>query len=77
VKQAELMGRIDYALAAGERAGLPLTTQHRTPISSFPVHDATDEVQRLMIEGVNVCPSAFPAVPVNRRGVRFTITLSQ
>ncbi len=39
------------------------------------VDEATDEVQRLLNEGFYVCPSAFPAVPVNCPGVRFTITL--
>jgi 7-keto-8-aminopelargonate synthetase-like enzyme len=76
--QAELTRRIDYAVAAAERAGLPLATHHRTPIFFIPrdsVDEATDQVQRLMNEGFYVCPSAFPAVPVNRPGVRFTITL--
>jgi 7-keto-8-aminopelargonate synthetase-like enzyme len=76
--QAELMHRIDYALAAAQQAGLPLATQHRTPIFFVPcdsVDEATDQVQRLLHEGFYVCPSAFPAVPVNRPGVRFTITL--
>jgi 7-keto-8-aminopelargonate synthetase-like enzyme len=76
--QAELMQRVDYALAAAERVGLPLATQHRTPIFFIPcdsVDEATDEVKRLQQEGFYVCPSAFPAVPVNRPGVRFTVTL--
>jgi 7-keto-8-aminopelargonate synthetase-like enzyme len=76
--QAELMRRIDYALATADRLGLPLATQHRTPIFFVPcdsVDQATDEVRRLQNEGFYVCPSAFPAVPVNRPGVRFTITL--
>jgi 7-keto-8-aminopelargonate synthetase-like enzyme len=76
--QAELMRLIDYALAAAERTGLLLATHHRTPIFFIPcdsVDEATNGVQRLMNEGFYVCPSAFPAVPVNRPGVRFTITL--
>ena len=76
--QSELMRRIDHALAAAQKAGLPLATQHRTPIFFIPcdsVDEATDEVQRLMQDGFYVCPSAFPAVPVNRPGVRFTVTL--
>ena len=76
--QAELMRRIDYALAAAAQADLPLATQHRTPVFFIPcdsVEEATDEVRRLINEGFYVCPSAFPAVPVNRPGVRFTITL--
>ncbi len=76
--QAQLMQRIDYALAAAAQAGLPLATHHRTPVFFIPcdsVDEATDEVQWLINEGFYVCPSAFPAVPVNRPGVRFTITL--
>ncbi len=76
--QAELARRIDYTLSAAARAGLPLATHHRTPIFFIPcdsVDEATDEVQRLMNNGFYVCPSAFPAVPVNRPGVRFTVTL--
>lgn len=76
--QAALMERIDYARAAAWQAGLSLATQHRTPIFFIPcdsVDEATDEVRRLLSEGFYVCPSAFPAVPMNRPGVRFTITL--
>ncbi len=76
--QNELLSRIDYALAAADRAGLPLATKQRTPIF-FIEHDsvdeATDSVRDLLGEGFYVCPSAFPAVPVNRPGVRFTISL--
>ncbi len=76
--QNELQLRIDYALAAADCAGLPLATKHCTPIF-FIEHDsvdeATDAVRDLLDEGFYVCPSAFPAVPVNRPGVRFTISL--
>lgn len=78
VNQADLIRRIEYALAAASRERLPLATQHRTPIFFIPcdcVDDATDEVRRLLSEGFYACPSAFPAVPVNCPGVRFTITL--
>jgi 7-keto-8-aminopelargonate synthetase-like enzyme len=77
-RQIELMRLIDYALSAAARVGMPLAAQHRTPIFFIPcdsVDEATDEVRRLMKEGFYVCPSAFPAVPVNRPGIRFTITL--
>jgi 7-keto-8-aminopelargonate synthetase-like enzyme len=78
VNQAELIRRIDHTLATAARVGLPLATHYRTPIFFVPcdsVEEATDEVQRLLNEGFYVCPSAFPAVPVNCPGVRFTITL--
>ncbi len=76
--QNELQSRIDYALAAADQAGLPLATKHRTPIFFIEhdsVNEATDSVRDLLDQGFYVCPSAFPAVPVNRPGVRFTITL--
>lgn len=76
--QNELQSRIDYALAVGDQAGLPLATKHRTPIFFIEhdsVNEATDLVRELLDEGFYVCPSAFPAVPVNRPGVRFTISL--
>ena len=76
--QDELLFRIDYALAAAENAGLPLATCHRTPIFFVQydsVNEATDAVRALLNEGFYVCPSAFPAVPMNRPGIRFTIAL--
>ena len=76
--QRELLQRIDYALAAADRARLPLATQYQTPIffiQQDSVNEATDLVREIFREGFYVCPSAFPAVPVNRPGVRFTITL--
>jgi 7-keto-8-aminopelargonate synthetase-like enzyme len=76
--QDELIYRIDYVVAAAKRTGLPLAAQHRAPIFFIPcdsVDDMTDEVRRLLHFGFYVCPSAFPAVPVNRPGIRFTITL--
>lgn len=76
--QVELAKRIDYTLAAAQNAGLELATQHRTPIFFIPhdsVNEATDQVHALMRNNFYVCPSGFPAVPMNRPGVRFTITL--
>jgi 7-keto-8-aminopelargonate synthetase-like enzyme len=76
--QNELLSRLDYALAAAENAALPLATNDRTPIFFIQcnsVNDATDAVRALLNEGFYVCPSAFPAVPMNRPGIRFTITL--
>jgi 7-keto-8-aminopelargonate synthetase-like enzyme len=78
VAQAELVRRIDHALAAAARVGLPLASRDQTPIFFIPcdsVDEATDRVQRLRKEGFYVCPSAFPAVPMNQPGIRFTITL--
>ena len=76
--QGELMKRIDHALASAQYNGLELATRERTPVFFIPhdsVNGATDHVHALMRAGFYVCPSAFPAVPMNRPGVRFTITL--
>jgi 7-keto-8-aminopelargonate synthetase-like enzyme len=76
--QEQLMKRIDYTLAAAASAGLELATRDRTPIFFIPHDSATnafDHVHALMRRNFYVCPSAFPAVPMNRPGVRFTITL--
>lgn len=78
VAQAELLSRIDHALTRAEVLGLPIMTHHRTPIFFVPC-DSFDEmmnrVRKLFSDGFCVCPSAFPAVPINRPGIRFTITL--
>ena len=76
--QAELLRRIDYARAAADRVGLDLATNFRTPIFFVrrdSVDQATSEVRWLMQRGFYVCASAFPAVPMNLPGIRFTITL--
>ena len=76
--QMDLVKRIDHTLSSSRTLGLELAAQHRTPIFFIP-HDsvahATDHVHALMLRNFYVCPSAFPAVPMNRPGVRFTITL--
>jgi 7-keto-8-aminopelargonate synthetase-like enzyme len=75
--QAELLARIDHALECADAAGVPLAT-NRTPIFFLPC-DSTDETndraRALHREGFWVCPTAFPAVPINRPGLRFTITM--
>jgi 7-keto-8-aminopelargonate synthetase-like enzyme len=76
--QAELLRRIDYARTAADRAGLDLASNYRTPIFFVrrdSVDQATSDVQWLMKRGFYVCASAFPAVPMNLPGIRFTITL--
>jgi 7-keto-8-aminopelargonate synthetase-like enzyme len=76
--QAELLSRIDHAFARADALGLPLGTRDRTPIFFTPC-DSTDEAfdyaRAVQRKGFWVCPSTFPAVPINRPGVRFTITM--
>jgi 7-keto-8-aminopelargonate synthetase-like enzyme len=76
--QAELAARIDHTLARAEALAVPLATRHRTPIFFVPCHSSGHliaTVRKLWLAGFYVCPSAFPAVPVNQPGIRFTITL--
>jgi 7-keto-8-aminopelargonate synthetase-like enzyme len=75
--QAELAGLIDHAWQAVERKGIPLAGRDRTPIFIVPCDSPRivfETVNRLRDAGFFVCPSTFPAVPVNQPGIRFTIT---
>jgi 7-keto-8-aminopelargonate synthetase-like enzyme len=75
--QAALLSRIDHALARARAAGVPLTTD-RSPIFFLPcdsVDEVNDRVAALQRDGFWVCPSTFPAVPINRPGIRFTVTM--
>jgi len=77
-RQHELLRRIDYTLVAADKACLPLATRCQTPIFFIPcdsVDQVTDTVRGFFNRGFYVCPSIFPAVPLNRPGIRFTITL--
>jgi 7-keto-8-aminopelargonate synthetase-like enzyme len=75
--QNELATLIAHAWRAVERRGIPLAGTDRTPIFMVPC-DSTSivfrTVNRLRELGFYVCPSVFPAVPVNQPGIRFTIT---
>ncbi len=76
--QTDLLNRIDHARATAARIGLRLAPHHRTPIFIIPCESADDSmdlVQRLLERGFFACLSVFPAVPVNRSGVRFIISL--
>jgi 7-keto-8-aminopelargonate synthetase-like enzyme len=76
--QDEFMRRIVYARTAAKEARLPLATSDRTPIfflSCDSVGECIDAARQFGELGFFVCPSAFPAVPVNRPGVRFTVGL--
>ena len=75
--QNELAALIDHAWQAVSRRDIPLAGRDRTPIFMVPC-DSTAIVFRtvnnLRDRGFYVCPSVFPAVPVNQPGIRFTIT---
>jgi 7-keto-8-aminopelargonate synthetase-like enzyme len=76
--QEALMERIDRTLALGVARGVPFAASDRTPIffvrcgqssTAFAVASA------LRTQGLYTCVSVFPAVPKNRAGVRFTLSL--
>jgi 7-keto-8-aminopelargonate synthetase-like enzyme len=75
--QGEVRARIDRAAAALDGTSIQLASAERTPI--FMVHcDSAGIVFRAVTAlrdlGFYVCPTVFPAVPVNQPGIRFTIT---
>jgi 7-keto-8-aminopelargonate synthetase-like enzyme len=75
--QAELAALIDHAWQAVGRHAIPLAGRDRTPIFMVPCDSPAivfRTVSRLRERGFYVCPSVFPAVPVNQPGIRFTIT---
>jgi 7-keto-8-aminopelargonate synthetase-like enzyme len=75
--QAEVAARIEHATTALERTSVHLAASARTPIFMVPCDSAGivfRTVSALRELGFYVCPSVFPAVPVNQPGIRFTIT---
>jgi 7-keto-8-aminopelargonate synthetase-like enzyme len=75
--QAELRERMDLARSAISRAGLTLATDDETPI--FVIHYdsaavAQNIVGKLRERGYLTCISTFPAVPINKPSLRFTIS---
>jgi 7-keto-8-aminopelargonate synthetase-like enzyme len=75
--QAELAERIAFACDAMTAAGLDLATDARTPVrvlhyDSVPAAQAV--VHAMRERGFFTCISTFPAVPVNKPSLRFTIS---
>lgn len=75
--QAELHERIVFARAAVADAGIALATDSHTPIlmvhyDSVPA--AHGVVSQLRDLGFFVCVSTFPAVPLNKPSIRFTLS---
>jgi 7-keto-8-aminopelargonate synthetase-like enzyme len=74
--QRELLSKIAHAARALERHQLVVGAPARTPI--FQLHCASSRmthaiVNRMRDLGYYCCAVTFPAVPVNRPGIRFTI----
>jgi 7-keto-8-aminopelargonate synthetase-like enzyme len=79
-RQARLIQQIELVRDLLTTYQLPVMSWERTPIWFVRLgrHDqAIDMAQRLMNDGFYVNPSAFPAVPRNYGGIRFTHTLYQ
>lgn len=75
--QAELQQRLDLALQAIERAGIELSTPARSPIFQAQCDSpriAFTVAERMRKRGFYCCICVFPAVPMNRPGIRFTIS---
>lgn len=75
--QAELRGRLSLALEAIEDAGLTLTTPACSPIFQAQCDSpriAFRVAERMRERGFYCCICVFPAVPMNRPGIRFTVT---
>jgi 7-keto-8-aminopelargonate synthetase-like enzyme len=75
--QAELRERMKFTRAALLRYGLVTATDAETPI--FMMHfdsapAALDVVRSLRERGFFLCVSTFPAVPMNKPSIRFTIS---
>jgi 7-keto-8-aminopelargonate synthetase-like enzyme len=75
--QAELRTRIDQAMAAIERCGVDVVGHERSPI--FQARCDSPRVaflanRLLMDQGYYCSTCVFPAVPMNRPGLRFTIS---
>jgi 7-keto-8-aminopelargonate synthetase-like enzyme len=76
--QRDLGARIDHTLSVGRELGIQFSSTDRTPIFYVrfgAMEAALDVVRRLRDQGIYVCFAAFPAVPKNQAGVRFTLSL--
>jgi 7-keto-8-aminopelargonate synthetase-like enzyme len=75
--QADLRARIDHARQVIARCQLRTATEDRTPIVMVQYDSgevAMKVVAALRTRGYYTCPSTFPAVPVNKPSIRFTIS---
>src|SRR5581483_5848682 len=75
--QEELQERVAYARSALEAAGLSLATGDATPI--LVVHYDSAQIAQQVVgalreRGFFTCISTFPAVPINKPSLRFTIS---
>lgn len=74
--QAELYERIQFTRERLARVGLVPTTDDLTPIVMIQydsAETAVDTVRSLRERGFYCCVSTFPAVPINKPSIRFTL----
>lgn len=75
--QLELLERINIARAAIVRQRVPVATEDRTPICMVQF-DSAERARRavadIIARGYYCCYSAFPAVPIDRPSLRFTVS---
>ena len=78
--QADLLERIRLCTRLFEERGIPLASTDDTPIRFVPLGlpiKAYEMVGRLLEDGFYTNCGMFPAVPMKRSGVRFTLTRHQ
>jgi 7-keto-8-aminopelargonate synthetase-like enzyme len=76
--QTELLARVNLVHHLAQIHDVPLATTDRTPVFFVKcgfVDRAIELAQALHSRGFYVCPSVFPAVPLNQSGIRFTVSL--
>jgi 7-keto-8-aminopelargonate synthetase-like enzyme len=77
VLQAQLQARLDTCVKALESTKLELTTPQPSPIFQAQCDSpriAFNVAELMRAQGFYACVCVFPAVPMNRPGIRFTIT---
>lgn len=78
--QSALLARIEHCNQLCRQHGLPLVSSEPVPIRFIATGLSSvsfQVVERLMEEGFYCNISVFPAVPMQRAGIRFTLTLHQ
>ena len=76
--QTNLLNLIHLCNQAIGKYGLPQVEQNESPIFFIPVGQldlSTEIVKRVMNDGYNVNVAGYPAVPMNRSGIRFMMNL--
>ena len=76
----ELADRIRHIHDCAREVGVPLAAAHSSPIFFVrcgPVNLSISSTRAVWDRGYYVCVTAFPAVPMNDGGIRFTASRHQ